>query len=68
MTDQDLEKRRRNNKTTGIVLIVLGLIGLSLRFIFGNHNDEWRTVDVIKIVVSIVIIIYGVYTVYKNRG
>jgi nitrate reductase gamma subunit len=69
MTDQEQEKKRRNNRTTGIILIVLGVIGLSLRFVFNrNDNTEWRTVDIIKLVVSVLIIIYGAYTIYKNRG
>ena len=69
MTDQEQEKKRRNNRTTGIILIVLGVIGLSLRFVFGNNNDaEWRTVDILKLVLSVLIIIYGAYTIYKNRS
>jgi hypothetical protein len=68
MTDQEQDKKRKNNRITGMVLILLGVIGLSLRFVFNNNNNaEWRTVDILKLGVSIAIIVYGVYTVYKNR-
>lgn len=66
MTEQEeAEKKRRNNNRSGILFIILGIIGISSRFYLGG--DEWRTVDYVKIIFSVIALGYGVYLVFKNR-
>jgi hypothetical protein len=62
----DVEKKKKSNRTSGILLIVLGIIGVSSRFILGR-GDTWGTVDTVKILASVAVMGYGVYLLLKNK-
>jgi hypothetical protein len=66
LEQEQQQKKRKNNRITGIILLGLGIIGLITRFFAGN-NDVWRTVDILKLAVSVFMIGYGAYTLYKNK-
>lgn len=52
-----------NKKPQGWIFIVLGIISISLRFL--TYNGVWRMVDVVKLVLGIVLIVYGVIMLIK---
>ncbi len=69
MTEQNedaADKKRKSNRRSGILFVILGLIGVSSRFLWGG--DEWRTVDYVKIVFSVIAFGYGLFLIYKSKS
>ena len=63
---EEAEKKRKSNRRSGILFVILGIIGVSSRFLWGGN--EWRTVDYVKIVFSAVAFGYGLYLIYKSKS
>lgn len=67
MTEQEeAEKKRKSNRRSGILFVILGVIGVSSRFLWGN--DVWRTVDYAKVIFSLIALGYGLYLIYKSKS
>ncbi len=61
--EEQKEKKSNNNKVVGYLMIVLGIVGIVSRFI-GEPN--WTNFNILKLVFSILVLAYGVWTVVKK--
>jgi hypothetical protein len=62
-TQQEPSPKKPTN-FSGYLLIVLGIVGITSRFI-GTPN--WSNAGILKLVVSIVVLIYGIYSVFIRK-
>ena len=58
------EQKEKNQKTSGYFLIAAGVIGIATRFIGGTN---WSTVGIVKLVVSILVLAYGLWIVFMKK-
>lgn len=62
-TPQQPQKKPVNNYS-GYLLIVLGIVGIVTRFV-GDSN--WNNVGILKLIVSIIVLLYGLWTVFFRK-
>ncbi len=60
---QQPEKKPFNNYS-GYLLIVLGVVGIVTRFV---GDSSWNNVGILKLVVSIIVLLYGLWTVFFRK-
>ena len=58
-------ENKKPQSAQGWIFIVLGIVSISLRFI--NFSGQWRMVDVVKLVLGIVLIVYGIVMLVKAK-
>jgi hypothetical protein len=58
------KENKSKNQSSGYLLILIGIIGLVIKFI-GEPN--WNTIGIIKIVIPISAIVFGIWTVFKKK-
>lgn len=54
-----------NKKSSGFFFIIPGIILIIVRFI--GDTENWSTVDIIKVLVGALMIIYGVWIFFKKE-
>jgi hypothetical protein len=58
-------EKRQNNRTTGYLFILAGMLGIGARF---WNESPFDTFGIIKIVLSVIAIVIGIWTVLKRRS
>ena len=59
-----MTEEKAPKKTTGYFLIAAGVIGIAMRF---TGASPWSTVSIVKLVVSIAVLGFGLWTVLKKK-
>lgn len=59
------DNNRKNEKLSGIFLLIAGIFGLISKF--SNNNLEWDMVGIIKTAVPIILILAGIWFILRPK-
>ncbi|MCW3083343.1 MAG: hypothetical protein JWP12_709 [Bacteroidetes bacterium] len=61
-----MTEQKQPSPAVGYFLIVIGILGIAAR-LFISSGSLWSTVAIVKLVFSIAVLAFGLFTVFKKR-